>query len=367
MRSPEKREVGHPLFDSAHLVEFHPEPAVNLKKSEIKNFGRLNVLDASGGENMNKEDKISALFIPVEWADYRIKKDSENLDSSFSEEIITELYDPSLRYLKIRFKELVANQFPGYSGEKKLKSVFITDNYFSFNMEIAKSGGGAFLLKYAFRKKVADTGTKSYVEKQWFESDSALFFPSFAEERKYYDSELDHTQADRDRFLRTTRFNPKLKGIKWYFSKQTPHPDDSPELGWVRGLGREAVLLLNRAFEEAGKCPTKEDRNKKCSNNSIKIIPPPEEKSEDKEVGDIRYNILNLMFTENRQTSGLLGLGPNVADPTTGEVISATANVWVSDIISIYIRIVQTIHPVSSVSSGLEVKSQTQRCHSFSL
>ena len=325
VRAPGKRKVGHTLFDSAHLVEFHPD------------LGKLAVLDTSGYE-IKEEDKIPALFIPVEWADYRIKRDSENLDGSFSEEMKAALYDTSLRYLKINFKELVENQIPGYSGKKKLKSVFITDNYFSFNMEIAKEGSGIYLLKYAFSKKTVDKSANSYIEKKWFEKDSTLFFPSFAEKRRYYDSSLAHTQEDKDKFLRTTRFDPRSKEIRWYFSKQTPHPDDKPELGWIRELGRQAVALLNRAFQEAAKCPSEEDRNRKCSNNSIKIIL---DESEDQEVGDIRYNILNLMFTEGKQTSGLLGFGPNVADPTTGKIISATANVWVNHILSIYIRIVR--------------------------
>ena len=326
VRSPEKRAVGHVLFDSAHLVEFHPS------------IGKLDVLDASG-YNIKQEDKVPALFIPVQWADYRIKRDSENLDSSFSEEMMAKVYDASLRYLKIKFEELVENQISNYPGEKTLKHVFITDDYFSFNIEITKKGaGGAYLLKYAFRKKTVEKTTGPYIEKQWFEKDSTLFFPAFAEERSYYDSSLDHTQADKDRFLRTTRFDPKLKEIKWYFSKQTPHPSDRPELGWIRELGRQAVALLNRAFQEAAKCPSEEDSQKKCSTHSIRIVL---DESEDQEVGDIRYNILNLMFTEGKQVSGLLGLGPNVADPITGEVISATANVWVSNVVSIYIPIVR--------------------------
>lgn len=329
VRSPETSEVGHTLFDSAHLVEFHPT------------VGKLDVLDASS-DKIKKEDRIPALFIPVEWADYRIKRDSENLDPSFSEEIIAKVYDSSLRYLKIKFKELVENQIPNYSGEKTLKAVFITDNYFSFNIEIAATGTGAYVLKYAFKKKMIDSKADSYIEKQWFESDSTLFFPSFTEERRYYDSTLDHTKADKEKFLRTTRFDPQREKITWYFSKQTPHPKDRPELGWIRELGRKAVFLLNQAFKEANKCPSPEDRNKKCSKNNITIVlDESEDRSKDREVGDIRYNILNLMFTEGKQNSGLLGLGPNVADPITGEVISATANVWVNHALSIYIRILR--------------------------
>ena len=58
-------------------------------------------------------------------------------------------------------------------------------------------------------------------------------------------------------------------------------------------------------------------------------------------MGDIRYNILNLIVTKGGSNSGLFGLGPNVANPITGEVISATANIWVSNILESYINIVR--------------------------
>ena len=69
-----KREVGHRAFDAAHLVEFHHTP------------NQLDVKDASG-YNFEEEDKVRAFFIPIERQDYRIKRDSENIDPSFREEL----------------------------------------------------------------------------------------------------------------------------------------------------------------------------------------------------------------------------------------------------------------------------------------
>ena len=310
VKSPENKIVGHQLFQPANLVEFHPAP------------GKLDVLDASG-YNIRSEDKLRTLFIPVEWIDYQIKRDSENLHSSFSEESKKNIYDENLRYFKIKFEDLVENEIE-FSGEKTPKNIFITDNYFSFNVEITGKESGAYLIKYAFYKKPIDG---SYVPKQWFEQDSTQFFPSFSEKRKYYENAAQfYSQEDHDRFLRTTRFNPKAKEIKWYFSKQTPKDDENQ---WVRSLGQLAVDLLNRAFQEAGR----------DSVDKIKITL--DDSGADKEVGDIRYNILNLMVTEGLSNRGLLGLGPNVANPITGEVVSATANVWVSHVLSIYITIVR--------------------------
>ena len=196
VKSPENKVVGHQLFQPANLVEFHSDS------------GKLNVLDASGYEIL-PEDKLRTLFIPVEWIDYQIERDSENLDPSFSEEAKVYDYDTNLRYFKIKFDDLVKNKIE-FKGEKTLKKVFITDNYFSFNVEITHKESGAYLIKYAFFKRPVD----GYTPKQWFEQDSTLFFPSFSGERKYYKNPLDYSHADHDRFLRTTRFNPKIKKIK---------------------------------------------------------------------------------------------------------------------------------------------------------
>ena len=311
VKSPENKYVGHQLFQPANLVEFHPA------------HRKLDVLDASGSE-IKSADKIRALFIPVEWTDYQIKRDSENLHPEFSEEIVKDIPDENLRYFKIRFEDLVENEIK-FKGEKTLKNVFITDNYLSFNVEITGKNTGAYLVKFAFFKKSAEESA-NYIPKKWFEEDSTLFFPSFSEKRNYYESSLDHSHADHDRFLRTTRFNPKAKEIEWYFSKQTPN---DPENQWVREMGRLALDLMNKALQEAGK----------DSDHEIKITL--DETGADKEVGDIRYNILNLIVSEGKTDGGLLGRGPNVANPITGEVVSATANVWVSNVLGIYIGVVK--------------------------
>ena len=310
VKSPENTIVGHQLFQPANLVEFHPAP------------GKLDVLDASGYD-VKPEDKIRALFIPVEWTDYQIKRDSENLHPHFTEEIKKDIPDKDLRYFRVKFEDLVKNEIK-YRGEKTLKDVFITDSYFSFNVEITKKNIGAYLVKFAFFKKSIEESA-NYVPKQWFETDSTLFFPSFAEKRKYYKTSLDYSHADHDRFLRTARFNPKAEEIVWYFSKQTPN---DPENQWVRDMGHLALNLVNKALEIAGR----------DSGHKIKVTL---DSSEDKEVGDIRYNILNLIVSEGKTESGQLGLGPNVANPITGEVVSATANVWVSNVLSRYIALVR--------------------------
>ena len=226
VKSPENKIVGHQLFLPANLVEFHP--------SEKK----LDVLDASG-YNIESDNKLRALFIPVEWMDYQLKRDSESLHPDFSEELKEDDHSKDLRYFKIKFEDLVENEIE-YQGKKTLKNVFITDNYFSFNVEITSKESGAYLIKYAFFKKSVNESAE-YIPKQWFEQDSTLFFPSFSGERRYYENPIDYSHADHDRFLRTTRYNPKVQKINWYFSKQTPKNPGEPMGTDIRASGSELI------------------------------------------------------------------------------------------------------------------------------
>ena len=308
VRAPESnrgKQIEHNSFKSASVVEFRPA------------LGKIDVVEVY---DLKKDDERRALFIPVKWVDYEIAKDLENPDRSFSERLKEDINEINRPYLQIKFNELIANEFAYQEkGGKSLKSVIITKDYISFDVEITSKGYAAYIMKYAFKRYVENP---DYREKQWFQKDSVLFFPMFEVKRKYYEDPADHTRADEDRFKRAVRFNPQSKEILWHFSKQTV------QLKWLRALGYRAVDLLNRALQEAGK------------DQDYKIKISLDKSGADKEVGDIRYNILNLIFNENH-TPEQLKLGQNIANPITGEVVSAAANVWVDQIFKDYISIVR--------------------------
>ena len=307
VRSPGSGDssIEHPYFKTARLVKFHPS------------IGKMDVVEVN---QLKQDDEKRALFIPVKWTDYEIARDSENLHRSFSERLKEDILEMDRPYLQIKFNELVNNEFKyGGEGGKSLKAVAITEDYISFDIEITAKGRVAYLMKYAFKRYIKN---QSYIEKKWFRKDSLLFFPLPHVKRKYYQDPADHTERDEDRFERTTRFDPNLKEILWYFSEH------STQLKWIRDLGHEAVVLLNKALKEAGK----------ESDNKIKIRL--DKSGLDKEVGDIRYNILNLILSEGEESEHFR-LGPNIANPITGEIISSTANVWLNRIFSKYISLVR--------------------------
>ena len=307
LRLPSNRSITleHPSFKPARLVKFHPS------------LGKMDVVEVN---DLKQDDEKRALFIPVKWTDYEIARDSENLNRSFSERLKEDTHAIHRPYLEIKFNELVNNEFKyGGTGGKTLKSVVITKDYISFDIEITAQGRAAYLMRYAFKRYVENP---DYIEKQWFKKDRVLFFPLSSVKRKYYEDPADHTQADQDRFKRVTRFDPQSREILWYFSKQ------SSQLKWIRDLGYEAVGLLNTVFKEAEK------------DSGYKIKVTLDRTGADKEVGDIRYNILNLVLSEGEKFEHFR-LGSNIANPITGEIISTTANVWVNRIFSEYISTVR--------------------------
>ncbi len=298
----------HQAFRSANLVEFGKTP------------DNLRISDASGYE-IDEKDQVISFAIPVQWKEYEIDRDSDIIHK-FAERDSHKTPDIERPYFKIKFKELARIESNNDSIPAEIEVIFITDDYFSFTVRRISAGKNKWV-KYAFKKMVKN---ENYVEKQWFEDDSSKFFPVFYDVRKYYDKMEEHTQADKEKFFRVTRFDPRpttgsTKVIKWYFSKQTPREK------WVRDFGRKAVQLWDKAFQEAGK----------DSDYQIRIVL---DESEDKELGDIRYNIVNLMVSES-QASIFLGFGPNISNPITGETVSATTNVWVSNIIDHYIGILR--------------------------
>ena len=293
----------HLDFESAKLVELE------------NTVDSLKIKDADGYE-IEEKDKVTSFAIPVEWKSYEIARDS-NIIHTFAERENQSGKDIDRPYFRIKFQDLAQSEAIG-SGvvAVETESVVVTDSYFSFIVSV--SGKRNRWVKYAFNR---EPDFSSYKEKQWMKEDSTLFFPVFSDVRRYYRTAEEHTQEHREKFTRITRFNPQaqegtVQVIKWYFSKQTPKDD------WLRSFGRKAVEYWDRAFQSAGK----------GSGYEIRVVL---DESADKELGDIRYNIINLMVSKEQQAS-LLGFGPNISHPMTGEVLSATANVWITNVINNY-------------------------------
>lgn len=301
----EADNIGHQPFDPAHLVEFR------------KDNEQLVVEDTSA-YNLREGDKAISLFIPVKWKEYEKDRDTGGFNSFGEREKPQGAQDIKKPYFSLDFNRLASIEKGNYSGQFSVQRVLITDDSFHFNIHINKKNGTPLVVKYSFKRLVDNP---DYPEKRWYEEDSVRFHV-FHVSRKYYPQATEVKEKDRDKFYRATRFDPNKGEIVWYFSTQTPKDD------WIRDFGRRAVEYENRVFQEAGK----------YSPRKIKVVL---DESEDKELGDLRYNIINLVVTKAELNTGLLGFGPNIANPITGEIVSATANVLVSNIEGSFAEVVR--------------------------
>ena len=303
----EMKSAAHHQLRAVQLVEFD-------RTSGEENGGFLQLKDASGYK-IKEEDKLKGAAVPVNWLKYELHPKIEESVSYFKEEVDKDSKLEDRPYVQLQFDKL-AHQFKGDVAETE--SIYITDDYFSFTIKGGENRSTWY--KYSFMK--APTEKSNYVEKRWIKEDAIEYFPTFSINRRYYRTISDPTEAARDKFRRVLRFNPRsedgdnVRQIKWYFSTQTPKDK------WVRDIGRRSVALWNKVFEIAGK----------GSDYSIEVVL---DESEDKQIGDIRYNIINLLYSP-AQGGNLLGYGPQMANPLTGESISAIATVWFNNIINIY-------------------------------
>jgi hypothetical protein len=109
------------------------------------------------------------------------------------------------------------------------------------------------------------------------------------------------------------RWNPN-KPITYYFSPDVP---DMIKDSFLRPGGIKD--LTNKMFEKAGAKARLEVLNW----NDDKVFG--DAKGPVRDYGDIRYSFVRWVAAQDAGT-GYLGLGPNVADPRTGEILSGTVN-----------------------------------------
>ncbi|MCY4513391.1 MAG: hypothetical protein OXB86_06860 [Bdellovibrionales bacterium] len=298
------KQISDQPFKAVDLVEFK------------KQSDHLVVMD-SDQYGMDEKDRDRLLFIPVQWKEYEKNKDMNVFNFFGERERRPARKDVERSYILLELQGLTdSRRSLSSTAVQTIDSIFVSDDFFSFNVEINEKGRTPTVIKYTFKRAKENPG---YPQKQWYEKDSTQFHPTSYIERKYYNKTVYHKRSDFENFHRVIRFNPNQEEIQWHFSTQTPKDE------WIRGFGHKAIELINAEFQEAGK----------YSDRKIKIKMGDDG---DKKLGDIRYNILNLVFTDNLSR---FSIGSNVAHPITGEVVSATANVQISHIVNEYIHLIR--------------------------
>jgi len=280
-------------------------------ETAIEAASRIKMLrTASGirGVNLNVDPRVAKsdvlnldpiLMIPAKWKDYRAVR--AGTDKALKEEAHEDRNWSQRDYMEIDF-EAMTQIDAGSSklaklldAEKKLVDLEIAPNYIAYTLEETDKG---VRTKFAFLR----AGDRDYQPRVAFFKDMKQF-GFFTQTRSFIENFETYRQEDYEKNQVLQRFNPK-KDIVFHFTNNSPKD--------LRQIGKAAVEEWNRIFEkEAG----------------IKVTLA----EDDVALGDLRYNKINLIETVS-DGGGLLGYGPSIADPRTGEIISSTANIYVNPV-----------------------------------
>ena len=115
----------------------------------------------------------------------------------------------------------------------------------------------------------------------------------------------DYRKSDGSSRMYLNRFSPNKASIDYYLSDTFHKPENKLFLDSTI----EAIDHINQAIQGSGVPP-------------IRIMNP--DQTANVQVGDLRYNVINLI--DRPLANGLLGYGPSVGNPLTGEIVKAHVN-----------------------------------------
>ncbi len=279
------------LLSDAYLVEFDPQT----------NY--LNAIDVSGDVKDEKNKRNIINFIPIIWQKYEMKKEGDRIVSPFQERVSPK--DSAVTnwpYLRINAKKYT-------DTGREIVDFLVSEDFFSFTWKRGPRKYKVSLL----RKSAVDE--KGFSPRRWFRDDHDHHFGILNVEPQWLRKRGQISEEELQSLFRMVHFNiNSQKTIKWYFSK------NSAENSSYRNIAKEAVQIYDQAF-------------RMITNGKVRV-----ELIEDdeKDLGDFRYNIINLVKSEDDSGgSGLLGVAPDYVNPDTGQVIGGTANVFINSILEI--------------------------------
>ncbi|MCZ0933237.1 MAG: zinc-dependent metalloprotease, partial [Oligoflexia bacterium] len=244
-------------------------------------------------------------------------------------------------YAQIDFESLTITDKETFSGtavKGELIELIIEPDYLSYVHKITHNGN-TFKWKTSYaRAQDADkdclknTGfdenclkakimTRERINpRRWFREDHEKVFGIMPTIPQDEIKRAETTETERGSHIKMIRFNTRLnteeekrtrtKTIKWYFSKNSTKDPD------YREVAEKAVRIYDQAFEHLS-----QGRDRRIK---IELV-----KEEEKDLGDLRYNIINLVQSESIGDGGLLGVAPSYANPDTGQIIGTTANILI--------------------------------------
>ncbi len=182
-------------------------------------------------------------------------------------------------------------------------------NKFSF---VTQRGTNGRRVMYSFLRT---DGRTPYSARRHYKDDRQNKFGYFVQTvSKIRSSDTVAREEDLEKDYLVQRHNPD-KDIVFHFSSLTPdYSEKSPDPYGLkidyREIGKKSIEYWAKAYERAG------------APNTVVLG------EGDVPFGDIAYNTMNLIDSE--RGSNLLGVGPSLVDPYSGEVVNANANVYIA-------------------------------------
>ena len=314
--------------------------------SKIKFFRTASAIkgyNVAVDEELNADDTINlspVISIPAEGKNYQVAD-----SGAFRQMVEVEVPNISIEsapYVEMHFEGLTTIQTIieskflnvlgtiGTTNAGVLREVMFAKDSFSLTFEDVTNGR---LLRYSFLK----AKDRNYQARRHYKEDRQIFgyFPT-VRTRLIRDAE-DYREEDFEKNILIQRHNPE-NDIVFYFSDLTPkdndgkcRPNGDETLGELldsqgeinyREIGRRAVKYWDAAFKVAG--APKGIKLHEVDNNGVCFDAP---------LGDLQYNSINMLDTI--QATNLLGVGPSLVDPFSGEVINTTMNVHIAPFRSI--------------------------------
>ena len=297
-------------MQSAYDSQFKEVSSVRIVLKD--NFLVAYTLDV---EDIDSQDVVSfskdrwVFKIPIEHLDYWANSSGKDLNAGL-QEIRNETQDIHKRpWVKVDFNAVetpifqwLANAYntrPHY----RMEQVTISEDYLSF---VLKDDVDQSSVKFSLLRPKKNSQYKPvYMNQKLYELFPAIF------SHKRVQSVNKAIWSERYQTSYPVNLFDISRPIVYHFSHLTPKQD------YVRNIGRETVNLWNQAFKKAGVF---------CPQGDCFVL----DETKDVELGDLRYNVLNLLAPEDLLSSSLLGYGPMVSDFRTGEILSATSNVYLS-------------------------------------
>jgi len=311
-------------FYASTVVSASPELAntigrdlsLDFKARSVSRIKFLKRYDSIVGVNLNIDDNIDtseeinlkeALSIPVEYLDYKVKKVGNKV--SLSEEEVGNDHAERRNFKEREFMKMKLAETHSLLSRDNDKAILdsldIGKDFLSF---VVYYPTNEIKIRYALRKAHKPKEGRVYYK------DDRKTFGFFSTQKYVILNHRFEREEDYEKLIFLNRFYPDEQKVVYYFSHNTPEN--------LRDVGRESIKVWNEAFAKAG--------------SGISIVL---DESKDVNIGDIRFNIINIVDTKDG--ARLLGYGPSIVDSESGEIISATSNIYANPFRESWIRVLR--------------------------